>query len=70
VIAHCGLRFRVPAPLGQADDRLVYLGDDAQGVPLEVMAVEVAPGELLVIHAMPLRAKYVTEYREALRWRV
>jgi hypothetical protein len=69
VIEHCGLRFRIPAPSGQDDDRLVYLGDDANGTPLEVVAVELSADELLVIHAMPLRAKYLMQYQEAKRWR-
>jgi hypothetical protein len=51
------------------DDRLLYLGDDADGVALEVMAVELATNELLVIHAMELRAKYGPFYEEAAKWR-
>lgn len=73
VIAHCGLRFEQPAPPGAAarqNLRLVYLGDDAEGVALEIMAVESAGGDLFVIHAMPLRDKYRREYEEAIRWRV
>jgi hypothetical protein len=70
VIEHCGLRFRILAPPGHADDRLLYLGDDDNGVPLEVVAVELGPDELLVIHAMPLRTKYRRQYLEAERWRV
>jgi hypothetical protein len=72
VIAHCGLIFEQPAPLGSPagldDPRLVYLGDDAAGVPLEVMAIELDSGGLLVIHAMPLRTKYHTQYEEAKKW--
>jgi hypothetical protein len=44
--------------------RLVYLGDGVDGRPLEVMAVELPTGELLVIHAMPLRSKYRSQYEE------
>jgi hypothetical protein len=42
------------------DDRIVFLGpdSDARRTMLEVMAVETATG-LLVIHAMPIRAKYL-----------
>lgn len=47
------------------DVRLVYLGDDAAGVPLEVIAVEAPEGQLLVIHAMRLRNKYKQEYEQA-----
>jgi hypothetical protein len=49
---------------------VVYLGDDQHGMPLEVMAVELSPGELMVIHSMPLRSKYLAQYREAVAWRV
>jgi hypothetical protein len=49
------------------DDRLVFLGADATGRLLEVMAVELVDGTLLVIHAMDLRAKWRTLYEEGLR---
>ena len=73
VIAHCGLRFEQSPPVGERevrDLRLLYLGDDGNGRALEVMAVELANGELLVIHAMPLREKYRPEYEEAMRWQL
>ena len=72
VIEHCGLVFEEPAPAGApagAVPRLVYLGDDSDGIPLEVMAVELEDGSLLVIHAMPLRDRYRESYEEAKRWR-
>jgi hypothetical protein len=47
--------------------RIVFLGDDAQGRALEVMAIELSAGDLLVIHAMPLRDKYRAQYEEACR---
>ena len=71
VIEHCGLRFEVAPPAGAPDGqtvRLVYLGDDAAGIALEVMAVEHETGDLLVIHAMLLRPKYRSEYEEARKW--
>lgn len=68
VIEHCGLRFEqeppADAPAG-ASPRLVFLGDDAEGIALEVMAVELEDGSLLVIHAMPLRDRYRKQYEEA-----
>ena len=70
VIEHAGLRFRIPPPAGQDDERLLYLGDDEDGVALEVMGVEREDGALYVIHAMPLRSKYRVEYEEARGWRV
>lgn len=77
VVEHCGLVFVQPAPSGSAvpDVRLVYLGDDDTGEPLEVVGVEMESGEdgeehLRVIHAMALRDKYRSEYEEARKWRV
>lgn len=72
VIEHCGLRFEQRPPAGaaaHADPRLVYLGDDAAGVALEVMAIELEDGSLLVIHAMSMRDRYREQYQEAKRWR-
>ncbi len=46
----------------------MYLGDDGEGVALEMMAVELDDRSLLVIHAMRLRAKYREQYKEAKRW--
>ena len=72
VIEHCGLQFELDPPAGApagADPRLVYLGDDADGVALEVMAIELEDGGLLVIHAMPLRDRYREQYEEAKAWR-
>jgi len=43
------------SPLGE--DRLVFLGPDPNGVMLEVMAIEIDQG-LLIIHAMKMRQKY------------
>ena len=64
------MRFREPAPDAARGARVVYLGDDQHGVALEVMAVELSPNELLVIHSMPLWAKYLAQYKEATAWRV
>ena len=70
VIDHSGLRFRIADAGAGADARYLYVGDDAEGIPLEVVAVQPGKGELLVIHAMSLRSKYELEYREAQSWRV
>lgn len=43
--------------------RLLYLGDDATGRALEVIAVEESD-RLVVIHAMDLRDKFRTIYEE------
>jgi hypothetical protein len=57
-----GVQIREPAPEGAPlrDERIVFLGADRQGRLLEVMAVETdQPGELLVIHAMPIHRRYL-----------
>ena len=72
VVEHCGLRFEQEPPSGspeKSSPRLVFLGDDENGVALEVMAVGVEGGDLLVIHAMPLRDRYLEQYEEAKKWR-
>ncbi len=70
VIDHCGLAFDQPAPDGApGGSRMVFLGDDEHGLPLEVVAVANEVGELRVIHAMKLRPKYQREYEEAIAWR-
>lgn len=66
VIEHCGLPF---VAVEEEDEMLLFLGDDWNGVPLEVAAIELSDGDLLVIHAMALRQKYFEQYLEALPWR-
>lgn len=55
----------VPAPQDSPlkDRRLMFLGTDSRGVLLEVMAVEIPEG-MLVIHAMPIRERYL-QYMES-----
>ena len=71
VIAHCGLVFDEPAPLESTIpyDRSVYLGDDQRGVALEIAAIGLDNGDLVVVHAMKLRKKYRDRYNEALPYR-
>jgi len=72
IVEQCGLWFEqeppTKAPVG-ASPRFVFLGDDAEGVALEVMAVELEGEGLMVIHAMPLRDRYREQYEEAKKWR-
>lgn len=74
VIEHCGLYFKLQAPphsrAGLNASRRLYLGDDADGVALEVIAIPVRPDELFVIHAMKLTAQFHTRYVEAIKWRI
>jgi hypothetical protein len=70
VIANYRIRFEEPPPAGRqgvSDIRLVFLGEDPQGEALEVMAIQLPNGGLLVIHAMSLRNKYRQRYEEAKR---
>lgn len=72
VIEYCGLRFEQDPPSDAPENaslRLIFLGDDDEGVALEVMAVELEDDTLLVIHAMPLRDHYRKQYEEAKKWR-
>lgn len=72
VIEHCGLRFEQEPPASSPVDasvRLVFLGDDEDGLALEVMAVELDDDSLFVIHAMQLRDRYLKQYEEAKKWR-
>jgi hypothetical protein len=41
------------------DARLVFLGPDEDGELLEVMAIKTDSGALLVIHAQPIRDRYL-----------
>lgn len=67
-MAHYRARFVEPPPAGSKasrSTRIVYLGEDAHGQALEVMAVEGDDESELVIHAMPQREKYRKRYEEA-----
>jgi hypothetical protein len=73
VVEHCGLWFWRRGPRsrfsGGEDDRVLLFGDDIEGVPLEVFAVEGAEEVLTVIHAMDLRDRFRGLYEEASQWR-
>ncbi len=71
VIEHCGLCFKQDPPVSSPENaslRLVFFGDDKNGIALEVMAVELESESLLVIHAMPLRGRHREQYEEAKKW--
>jgi hypothetical protein len=50
----------VGAPLDPrwSSDRILFVGWDEHGIPLEVIALEEDDGALLVVHAMKLRPAY------------
>lgn len=57
------------APRPGLQRRHVFLGEDEDQNSLEVIAVRLSGGDLLVIHAMPMRERYRFDYEEAMRWR-
>jgi len=75
-ISHARARYVVeacPCPLYPApdasdpdEDVVLVLWADAGGVPLEVVGLELADGDLLVIHAMKLRNAYFEAYARVL----
>lgn len=66
VVDHC------PSPLFATSpalgDSVLFLGPDANGALLEVLAIELHDGDLLVIHAMRLRPRYEADLDEVMRW--
>ena len=62
VVQTTGVIFAEPAPADSplGDERLMFLGPDADGQLLEVMAIQTEDDGLLVIHAQPIRARYLT----------
>lgn len=71
VVEHCGLQLvnRYRSPLHtDVRQRVVFLGDDLEGVALEVVGVEEEEEEFVVIHAMNMRKRFRGLYEEARRW--
>lgn len=71
VIEHCGIqftkRYRSRSCEGP-DRRVLFLGEDLEGVELEVLAAEIEEDEFLVIHAMNLRNRFRVMHEEAKSW--
>lgn len=69
VIEHCGLQIvkhhRISSGLEQ---RVVFIGDDLEGVALEVIAIEEDEEEFVVIHAMDMRKRFRGIYEEVRQW--
>ena len=60
VVEHCACPLYPPDQ--EDEDLIVFLGPDSRGVALEVIGVELDDGDLLVIHAMKLRRRYLDDY--------
>jgi len=72
VIEHCGIQFikRHPSPSREGPDkRVLFVGDDLEGVAIEALAAETEEEEFTVIHAMNLRPRFRGFYEEAGKWR-
>jgi hypothetical protein len=54
--------------LDRDDETILVLGPDQRGIPLEIVVIGLADGELLVIHAMRMRGSYKPLYRQVMRW--
>lgn len=68
VIEHCGFQIVKHHRHPDVDQRVVFVGDDLEGVALEVFAAERSEEEFLVIHAMNLRNRFRGFYEEARPW--
>jgi hypothetical protein len=73
VIQQCGMQFverrRSEGAGSRADKHVLFLGDDLEGVALEVLTAENEEEEFTVIHAMNLRNRFLGMYEEAKEWR-
>jgi hypothetical protein len=68
VIERCGFQVIDRNRLKDSDQHLLFLGDDLEGVALEVLTAEAEHEEFTVIHAMNLRPKFRVLYKEARKW--
>lgn len=68
VVERAGVYFTLASRSGERDPRVLFVGDDDVGRPLEVIALALDTGSLLVIHALPLRERFRTQYEEAMKW--
>jgi hypothetical protein len=69
VVRHAGICFRESEEEEcYGDPRFVFLGPDAEAVPLEVVAAAPGDGSLMIIHAKHLHERWQGWYREGLKW--
>lgn len=71
VIEHCGIQLIDRAwdrGMSGLEKRVVFIGDDLEGVALEVIAAEEEEEEFVVIHAMNMRKRFRGLYGEVRKW--
>jgi|SRR3954451_20898306 len=68
VIERCGFQVIDRNRLKDPDQHVLFLGDDLEGVALEVLTAEAEQEEFTVILAMNLRPKFRELYEEARKW--
>jgi hypothetical protein len=69
VVTQAAISFVRQAELpDRPDEAVLFVGDDEDGIALEVVGVELDDGKLRVIHAMPMRPTYRQQYEEAKKW--
>jgi hypothetical protein len=71
VIEHCGLQLVDRAwdrGTSGIEKRVVFVGDDLEGVALEVIAAEEDEEAFVVIHAMNMRKRFRGLYEEVRKW--
>jgi hypothetical protein len=71
IVEHSGIQFvdRVWDPqTSDVEQRVVFIGDDLEGVALEVIAAEEGEEAFVVIHAMDMRKRFRGLYEEVRQW--
>jgi hypothetical protein len=71
VVEHCGIQMIDRAwdrGMSGSEKRVVFIGDDLEGVALEVIAAEEEEEEFVVIHAMNMRKRFRGLYGEVRKW--
>ena len=71
VIEHSGIQLIDQAwdrGMSGLEKRVVFIGDDLEGVALEVIAAEEEEEEFVVIHAMNMRKRFRGLYGEVRKW--
>ncbi|HWO84705.1 MAG TPA: hypothetical protein VNM38_13080 [Solirubrobacterales bacterium] len=71
IIEHCGIQLVDRAwdrGIPGIERRVVFVGDDLEGVALEVIAAEEDEEAFVVIHAMNMRKRFRGLYEEVRKW--